>query len=59
MFKDTHAYVKKCNASQRYTRNNLRVELPLHMSLPLIAFEKWEINYVGEVHPHSLKKWFI
>jgi hypothetical protein len=29
--------------------------MPLHVSLPLVSFEKWRINYVGEVHPHSKK----
>ena len=27
--------------------------MSLHVSLPLVPFEKWKINYVGEVHPHS------
>ena len=29
--------------------------MPLHVSLPLVPFEKWVIDYVGEVHPHSSK----
>ena len=29
------------------------MEMPLHISLPLVSFEKWRIDYVGEVHPHS------
>lgn len=29
------------------------MEMPLHVSLPLVSFEKWGIDYVGEVHPHS------
>lgn len=32
------------------------MEMPLHMSLSLVPFEKWRIDYVGEVHPHSSKK---
>ena len=55
LFKDAKEYVKKCDACQRYTMNDLRMEMPLHMSLPLVPFEKWRINYVGEVHPHSSK----
>ena len=31
------------------------MEMPLHVSLPLVLFEKWGIDYVGEVHPHSSK----
>ena len=45
--------MKKCDACQRYARNDLRMENPLHVSLPLVLFEKWEIDYVEEVHPHS------
>ena len=31
------------------------MEMPLHISLPLVPFEKWKIDYVGEVHRHSSK----
>jgi len=55
LFKDAHDYVRKCDACQRYARNDLRMEMPLHVSLPLIPFEKWGIDYVGEVHPQSSK----
>lgn len=52
---DLHLYVKKCDAYQRYAKNDLRMELPLHVSLPLIPFEKWGIDNVEEVHPHFSK----
>ena len=55
LFKDAKEYVRKCDACQRYARNNLRIEMSVHVSLPLIPFEKWRIDYVGEVHPHSSK----
>ena len=29
------------------------MEMSLHISLPLIPFEKWRIDYVGEVHSNS------
>ncbi len=45
--------MKKCDACQRYARNDLRMEMSLHISLSLIPFEKWGIDYVGEVHPNS------
>ena len=38
-----------------YARNDLRMEMPLHVSLPLVYFEKWRIDYVGEIHRHSSK----
>ena len=56
LFKDSHAYVRKCNACQRYARNDLRMEMTLHISLPLVPFEKWEIDYVGMVRPNSSRK---
>jgi hypothetical protein len=55
LFRDAHAYVRKCDVCQRYARNDLRMELPLHISLPLVPFERWGIDYVGEVHPKSSK----
>ena len=30
--------------------------MPLHVFLPLVPFEKWGIDCVGEVHPHFLKE---
>ena len=57
LFQDSHDYVRKCDACQRYARNDLRMEMPLHISLPLVPFEKWGIDYVGEVHPHSSRGW--
>ena len=55
LFKDAHAYVKKCDVCQRYVRNDLRMEVPFHVALPLVPFEIWGIDYVEEVHPHSSK----
>lgn len=46
---------EKVHACQRYARNDLRIGLPLHVLLPLIPFKKWEIDYVGKIHLHSLK----
>ena len=36
LFKDSHAYVRMCDACQRFPRNDLRMEMPLHISLPLV-----------------------
>ena len=55
LFKDSHAYVRKCDTCQHYVRNDLRIEMPLHISLPLVSFEKWGIDYVGPVHPNFSK----
>jgi hypothetical protein len=53
LFQDAHEYTKRCDACQRYARNDLRLNLPLRVSLPLVPFEKWGIDYIGEVHPSS------
>ena len=31
------------------------MKMPLHVSLPLVPFEKWGIDYLGPVHPSSSK----
>ena len=59
LFKDSHDYMNRCDACQRYARNDLRMEMPLHISLPLVPFEKWRIDYVDEVHPIPPKEWLI
>ncbi|XP_073394449.1 uncharacterized protein [Physcomitrium patens] len=41
---------------ERFARNDLHMQLPLHISLPLVPFEKWGIDYVGEIHPHSSRR---
>ena len=55
LFKDAKEYVRKCDVCQRYARNDLRMEMPLHVSLPLVPIEKWGIDYIGKIHPHSSK----
>jgi hypothetical protein len=55
LFKDAHSYVNRCDACQRYTRNIFCIEMSLRVSLLLVHFEKWGIDYIGEVHPHSSK----
>ena len=55
LFKDSHDYVNKYNGCQMYARNYLRMEMSLQISLPFVHFEKLRIDYVGEIHPHSLK----
>lgn len=53
LFQDVHEYVKRCDACQRNARNDLQMELPLQISLQLVPFEQWGIDFVGELHPHS------
>ena len=55
LFNDSHDYVKNCDVCQNYVRNDLRMEMPLHVFIPLVPFKKWRIDYVGEVHLQSPK----
>jgi hypothetical protein len=38
LFKDAHDHVKRCDACQRHAKNDLRMEMPFHMSLFLVLF---------------------
>ena len=40
LFADAEAYAKKCDACQRYARNDLHMDLPLHPTLPISPLEK-------------------
>ena len=53
MFKDAHDHARRCDACQRYAKNDLHMSLPLQVSLPLVPFEKWGIDFIGEIHPSS------
>jgi len=50
LFRHSHIHVKRFDVCRRYAINDLRMKLPLHVSLPLIPFEKWGIDYVWMVH---------
>jgi hypothetical protein len=56
LFADVEDHTKRCDPCQRYARNDLHMDLPLHPSLPLTPLEKWGIDYVGPVSPPSSKR---
>jgi hypothetical protein len=51
IFADAHKHAQCCDACQRYARNDLHMDLPLHPSLPLVPFEKW--GFEKWVYPSS------
>ena len=53
MFKDAHADTAKCDACQRFNRNMQGMGMPLLPTFPLQPFERWEIDFIGEIHPNS------
>ena len=55
-FADVEAYAKKCDAYQKYARNNLHMDLSLHPTLPISPLEKWGIDYIGPITPMSSKR---
>ncbi len=55
MFVDAHTHAQCCDACQHYARNDLHMDLPLHPSLPLVPFEKWGIDFIGQVYPSSYR----
>jgi hypothetical protein len=46
LFQDAENHTKACDACQRYARNDLHLDLPLHPSLPVFPLEKWGINWL-------------
>ena len=56
LFADAEAYAKKCDAYQRYVRNDLHMDLSLHSTLPISPLEKWGIDYIGPIAPMSSKR---
>ena len=55
LFKDSFDYKERCDAWQWFARNDLRMQMSLFISLFFVPFEKWRIDYVGDVHYHSSK----
>jgi hypothetical protein len=56
LFADVKDHAKKCDACQRYAWNDLYMNLPLNPSLPLVPFEKWGIDYIGQISPASSRR---
>ena len=61
MFADSHEHAKRCDACQRYSRRDPGMGMPLVPTLPILPFERWDIDFIGEVHPTSSRqnRWII
>ena len=61
MFADAHTHVKRCDACQRFSRRDPGMGMPLVPTLPIVPFERWGIDFIGEVHPSSSRqnRWII
>jgi hypothetical protein len=55
LFKDAHDYVRKCDACQRYARNDLRIGDAATRVVVANSFRKMEHRLCGRASPYSSK----
>lgn len=55
LFKDAHAYVRKCQVFQVNVGKERRPAFPLHPVIVENHFEQWGLDIVSEINPNSLK----
>ena len=53
LFKDSHAYTRKCDVYQRSGRKLSKTARPLQPVSILEPFEQWGIYIIGEINPNS------
>ena len=53
LFRDSHAYVGKCDVCQRSGSRLSREAGPLQPVIILEPFEQWGIEIIGEINPNS------
>ena len=61
LFSDVCAYVRTCNACQRFVGKNLLKSLPLRPVIITGPFQQWGLDFIGEIHPPSSSqhKWIL
>eukprot|EP00253_Pinus_taeda_P016601 PITA_16601 len=55
LHEDSKAYCRACNACQRISRPSWRDDLPLNLHVSLRPFEKWAIDFAGQIQPLGKK----
>ena len=53
IFKDSKAYVKRCDNCQRTGRPTISDEMPLKLEVLIESFEQWALEFVGPINPPS------
>jgi hypothetical protein len=56
LFKDSHAYVRKCKICQTSSSQDKKPALPLQPVIIEQPFEQWGLDIIGEIIPNSSKK---
>jgi hypothetical protein len=56
LFRDAHAYARKCKSCQVSTGREKRAAIPLQPMTISRPFEQWGIDVIGEITPNSLKQ---
>ncbi|XP_075080426.1 uncharacterized protein LOC142165935 [Nicotiana tabacum] len=59
LFKDAHAFVKKCDQCQRTGTITRRHEMPLNNILEVELFDVWEIDFMGPFIPSRGNKYIL
>ena len=53
LFKDTHAYIRKCDTCQMSGGRQANAVGPLQPIIISEPFEQWGIDIIGEINPNS------
>ena len=59
IFKDASRYVKGCDSCQRMGRPTSSGEMLLQPQVMIEPFEKWALDFVGQISPMSCKNKYI
>jgi hypothetical protein len=55
LFRDAHAYVRRCKFCQMSAGKEKKVTIPLHSVSISRPFEQWGIYIIGEINPNLSK----
>jgi hypothetical protein len=56
LFRDAHAYVRRCKVCQMSAGKEKKVAIPLQPMSISRPFEQWGIDIIGEINPNSSKQ---
>jgi len=59
LHQDVKKYVSQCDRCQRMGKLTPRDEIPLQPQVTFEPFDKWGMNFIGPINPHSKQKQHI